>query len=364
MLNYRKMKDDLNVLHEQLETHKKSLEVVDDSIKKLNVIEQGSKSDNDSEDSDGQTGKVKRKLASSVVSSQVMRLNKSLDDRNDDRHVSSNNDRSLKRKLSENENSWKHDKYTNDHERGRKVAIVQPAAAPTKNIKTKEDLIKIQNKYTGSEQRNKRIFGVILGTLKQFKTEDKEHSTTSQAINRKELETKIEVKKVEERKKLSEEKRRLEREKFKEQRTIEILEEKIRLTENFEIWKKMQTNMKNSIRTKAQPHIFYLPKVLNDEKIEKLIEESAKLIESEIKTKQMLTDVEIEVLNAESTSLNSQKVEENKENDEEKKVETLDDMDEDKNEINNVRLGELDEEMDTESKLEQVETEKIELVEK
>ena len=47
-------------------------------------------------------------------------------------------------------------------------------------IKSKEELIKIQNKFTGSEQRNKRIIGVILGTLRQFKNDDKERSSTTQ----------------------------------------------------------------------------------------------------------------------------------------------------------------------------------------
>jgi hypothetical protein len=47
-------------------------------------------------------------------------------------------------------------------------------------IKSKEDLIKLQNKFSGSEQRNKRIFGHILGTLRQFKSDDKERSSTTQ----------------------------------------------------------------------------------------------------------------------------------------------------------------------------------------
>ncbi len=47
-------------------------------------------------------------------------------------------------------------------------------------IKSKDDLIKLQNKDTGSEKRNKRIFGMILGTLQKFKTEDKLKSETTQ----------------------------------------------------------------------------------------------------------------------------------------------------------------------------------------
>ncbi len=50
-------------------------------------------------------------------------------------------------------------------------------------IKTKDDLIKLQNKGDHSEQRNKRFFGMMLGTLQKFKTEDKVRSETSQVRN-------------------------------------------------------------------------------------------------------------------------------------------------------------------------------------
>ena len=109
-------------------------------------------------------------------------------------------------------------------------------------IKSKEDLIKIQNKDTGSQQRNKRILGVILGTLKQFKTDDRQRSNTEQAQQRKELEKKIEVKKLEEKQKMIDEKKKLENEKSKNIRNIEILETKIHLTESVSTFKKSKKN--------------------------------------------------------------------------------------------------------------------------
>ena len=50
----------------------------------------------------------------------------------------------------------------------------------TKSFQSRDELIKVQNKLAGSEQRNKRMLGMLLGTLKQFKTEDKEHSASAQ----------------------------------------------------------------------------------------------------------------------------------------------------------------------------------------
>jgi hypothetical protein len=51
-------------------------------------------------------------------------------------------------------------------------------------------------------------------------------------MNRKELEQKIEVKKVEEKRRIIEEKRKLEHERYKKIRNIEIIEQKIKLTED------------------------------------------------------------------------------------------------------------------------------------
>lgn len=106
-------------------------------------------------------------------------------------------------------------------------------------------MIKLQNKYTESAQRNKRILGVIFGTLKQFKTEDSERSNTAQAQHRKELEKKIEIKKIEEKKRILDEKRKLEQEKYKQTRNIEIIERKISLTEDVILFKKDKEFLKN-----------------------------------------------------------------------------------------------------------------------
>lgn len=98
-------------------------------------------------------------------------------------------------------------------------------------IKSKEDLIMVQNRDSKSHQRNKRFLGVILGTLKKFKCEDTELASTEKAQHRKEIEEKIEIKKLEEKRKMIEEKQMLENEKKKNLKNIEILETKIHLTE-------------------------------------------------------------------------------------------------------------------------------------
>lgn len=50
----------------------------------------------------------------------------------------------------------------------------------SKNIKSREELIQIQTKFNGSEQRNRRIIGLLVGTLREFKSDDTERSSTKQ----------------------------------------------------------------------------------------------------------------------------------------------------------------------------------------
>lgn len=89
----------------------------------------------------------------------------------------------------------------------------------------------VQNSDSKSRQRNKRFLGVILGTLKKFKCEDNQLANTEKAQLRKELEEKIEIKKIEEKRKMIEEKQILENEKKRNLKSIEILETKIHLNE-------------------------------------------------------------------------------------------------------------------------------------
>ena len=61
------------------------------------------------------------------------------------------------------------------------------------------------------------------------------YSFVFKAIHRKELEKKIEIKKVEEKNKIIEDKKKLEQEKYRQLRNIEIVEQKIKLTEDVSI---------------------------------------------------------------------------------------------------------------------------------
>jgi len=336
--------EELELLQSQLDVQKKTLERVDDSIRHLNVTDKDLRREEESNRS------IKRVVS---LGSRSKREH-SPDNRNSDAA------NSLKRKFSEevprrvrksdlNDNRSESD---DDDHHSSKIQVKSSVVSSNMPIKSKEDLIKIQNKFTGSEQRNKRIIGVILGTLRQFKNEDKERSNTTQAINRKELEKKIEIKKVEEKKRIIEEKKKLEDEKSIALNKVRILEEKILLTKEFAIWKTNQLQYKNFIRTKTKPFVFYLPKEL-EAKSSSLLEETALLIDDQIAKKLKITEDEIKRLQAEEDRLNANENDiENKENNKlvAPKKENQDDsseseMDEEKNTI--VRIGDEDEEDET-----------------
>jgi len=341
------------VLQEQLETHKTSLKNVDESLKRLN----GSENSRNNVKKELDTDKSKRNFDIKNYEERDRNRSNSARKINIPETASNRTVRESGRDLKRYEDvrmPRKRGLETNesgdedDHKRHTiKSSVVSTSVMP---IKSKEELIKLQNKYKGSEQRNKRIIGHILGTLRQFKNDDTERSTTSQAIHRKELEKKIEIKKVEDIKRIVEEKRKLEEEKYKEQQRIEIIEQKIRLAEEFDLWKKNQLQYKKFIRTKAKPFIFYLPKE-HDSNSQKLLQETAALIDDQIAKKLKEIEDELEALTKRNDSLNASKTEnqaaaDNKENKEAAQPESDSDeseLDEEKNNIN-LRIGDDDEE--------------------
>lgn len=331
-------------LQEKLNAHKKNLKDVDLSIKRLNGSE---RLRNDNKREDSATNKNENSISK-------VRLNST-------RKVNLvDNNRNLKRKSFEDQGLFGTNKRRSMHNEAESAGEEDDTLKPTIKssvvssnmpIKSKEELIKLQNKYTGSEQRNKRIFGHLLGTLSQFKNDDKVRSSTVQAIHRKELEKKIELQKIEEKKKVVEEKRKLEDEKHREQKNIEILETKIRIAKEFESWKANQLQYKKFIRTRTKPFIFYLPKTLDDS-TEKLLLETALLIDEQIAKKLKVTEGELDVLTKQSASLNNevQESNENKENKESHSSDEESEMDEEKNSIN-VRIGDEDEDEPAETSI-------------
>lgn len=145
---------------------------------------------------------------------------------------------------------------------------------------------------------------MILNTLQKFKNEDQARSESSQARQRKEVEKKIEVKEQEEKIKIKEEKNELIRERRRQEDRIKIIEKKLQLTEGYQEWEKRQLCLKNFIRTKTKPFIYYKPRII-DETNENLIKETGDKIDEEIKKRKIEIEQEIEKLEIKENELNS-----------------------------------------------------------
>lgn len=309
--------EEVELLQEQLDLHLETLKKVDESIRHLNVTDIDLNGDNND------LSKSKRIVVMNSNGTDRTRRDRSANESS----TTTSDAKVLKRKYSEEtprkvKNSDANQSGSDDDAHTSRKVVKSSVVASNMPIKRREDLIKIQNKFNGAEQRNKRIVGVILGTLRQFKNEDTERSATTQAINRKELEKKIEIKKIEEKKKILEEKKKLEEERLLAVSKIKMLEQKISLTKEFNQWKLNQLQYKKFIRTKTRPFIFYLPKEL-DSKSTSLLEETAVQIDEQIAKKFKMTEDEINRLKQEELeeSNSTNKEEENKENN--KKLENI-----------------------------------------
>jgi hypothetical protein len=151
-----------------------------------------------------------------------------------------------------------------------------------KIIKTKDDLISLVNRDQESTGRNRRMFGVLLGTLNKFKAEANAYNEQSLGIKRQEIERRLEEKQVKEREDKQHERTELLTSKKGYQQKLKLVNIKLEIMERIANHEKIHLPLRNFIRTKNKPYIFYLPKGSIDETFEKKFQESQLEIDKEI----------------------------------------------------------------------------------
>uniref|UniRef100_U5ETU7 Putative pinin n=1 Tax=Corethrella appendiculata TaxID=1370023 RepID=U5ETU7_9DIPT len=156
---------------------------------------------------------------------------------------------------------------------------------------TRQEIVAAQGTDEQSRARNRRIFGSLLGTLQKFSQEESRLKPKEE--KKAQIEKKLEEQAIKERENLRKEKQNLFTDRKRQQIEIKAIESKMAKMKELEDWEKSFLPMRNYIRTKSKPHLYYIPKKLNSKTEEKL-RESRKGLETrmEKKREEVLQEVE------------------------------------------------------------------------
>ncbi|KAJ0173404.1 hypothetical protein K1T71_010553 [Dendrolimus kikuchii] len=142
-------------------------------------------------------------------------------------------------------------------------------SAVCRELPTRAAVLRAQGDDEQARTRNRRIFGSLLGTLQKFKQEEIVLQTKED--KKAQVERKIEEQARLEKEREQKERKTLFAEREHKKATIKTLEAKMARVQEFEKWEETQKHLGNFILTKAKPHIYWLPKRMNDKANEKLI---------------------------------------------------------------------------------------------
>merc|ERR1712106_715879 len=159
-----------------------------------------------------------------------------------------------------------------------------------KEVKSREETLEEQKSDKKVVDRNRRMFGALVGTLQKF---NKEEIKKKDVLEKKKVvEKKVEEKTEREKEEIKNRKRELFDEQ-KKKKDIQIIQIQMKRVEEYEAWEKSKRSEVNFIRTKtAQPDIYWLPKQHSD-KSEALLVESREAIEKEIEERKEKFEAEL-----------------------------------------------------------------------
>uniref|UniRef100_T1JJ15 Pinin n=1 Tax=Strigamia maritima TaxID=126957 RepID=T1JJ15_STRMM len=138
-----------------------------------------------------------------------------------------------------------------------KPTVQSSIVATPKEMKSRKDCLEEQKSDSRGLARNRRMFGLLLGTLQKFK--DEETIKKEKETKRIEIEKKLEAAAEKEKEESKRERQELFLERRKRQANLRRLEHQMEVVKQHDEWELHQKNLLFFIQTKTKPSIFYLP---------------------------------------------------------------------------------------------------------
>lgn len=164
-----------------------------------------------------------------------------------------------------------------------KPAVSSRVIATPREIPSRQEVIRRERTDERSRQRNKRMFGALLGTLQKFRQE--ETKLKAKEDKKAEVEARVEEARKREKEELRRERQQLFLSRKRQLAEVRVLEAKLARSRQFQDWRNAQLPLASFIKTRAQPSIHYVPKRKHPQ-TDMLLEQSAKELYEEIERRE------------------------------------------------------------------------------
>ncbi|XP_047349642.1 pinin isoform X1 [Vespa velutina] len=174
-----------------------------------------------------------------------------------------------------------------------KPAVSSRVIATPREIPSRQEVIRRERIDERSRQRNKRMFGALLGTLQKFRLE--ETKLKAKEDKKAEVEARVEEARRREKEELRRERQQLFLSRKRQLAEVRALEAKLARSRQFQDWRAAQLPLASFIKTRTQPSIYYIPKRKNPQ-TESLLAQSAKELHEEIERREKALLEELELI--------------------------------------------------------------------
>ncbi|XP_020299862.1 pinin [Pseudomyrmex gracilis] len=176
-----------------------------------------------------------------------------------------------------------------------KPAVSSRVIATPREIPSRQEVIRRERTDERSRQRNKRMFGALLGTLQKFRQE--ETKLKAKEDKKAEVEARVEEARRREKEELRKERQQLFLSRKRQLTMVQMLEAKLARSRQFQDWRGAQLPLASFIKTRAQPAIYYLPKRKHPQ-TDAWLAQSAKELYDEIEKREKELDKELKLIEA------------------------------------------------------------------